>query len=101
MYIPDSISSFQRIMGQWMDKAGQGGDCQSTLYEREIGISEAALRNCFTGNFEIPKILGYEEARDLELLEEFSRPGGCIGCCKIFRINSSQFRHFESAEVEQ
>ena len=83
MYIPDSISSFQRIMGQWLDKQVKVGTVRVLSTNESVGISEAALRNCFNRNVEIPKILGCEDDRDTELLEEFSRPGECTDC-KIF-----------------
>ena len=63
--------------GSVVGEAGQDRDCQSTLNECTVGISEATLKYCFIGNFEIPKILGREDNRDSELLEEFSRPRGC------------------------
>ena len=47
VYIPDSISSFQRIMGQWLDKQVKVGTVKVLSTNEAIRISEAALRNCF------------------------------------------------------
>ena len=44
-----------------------------------------------TYHFEIPKVLGGENDRDPELLEEFSRPGGCSGCTQIFELIHPSF----------
>ena len=80
-------------------QVGQNRDCQGTLNERRVGISEIALEYYFNWNFEIPNILGNEESRCTKLLEEFSHPGVCIDC-KKFLDDSSQLRHFESVEIE-
>ena len=90
VYIPDSISSFQRIMGQWLDKQVKVGTVKVLSTNEAVRISEAALRNCFNRSFEIPSILGTEEYRCTELLEEFSRPGG-YSDCKIFEMTHPSF----------
>ena len=84
MYIPDSISSFQRIMGQWLDKQVKVGTVRVLSTNEQLESLKQPSEYCFNRNFEIPSILGSEEDRDTELLEEFSRPGGCTTDCKIF-----------------
>ena len=71
-------------------QAGQGWDCQGALNERAIGISEAALRNCFNRSFEIPNILGSQEYKYTELLEEFLRQGDAV-TAKIFEMTHPSF----------
>ena len=58
VYIPDSISSFQRIMGQWLDKQVKVGTVKALSTNEEL----ESLRQ--PSNFEIPKILGSEDNRD-------------------------------------
>ena len=86
VYIPDSISSLQRIMGQWLDKQVKTGTVKVLSTNEEL---ESLKQPSKTASLEIlksPAVLGREEIRDAELLEEFSRQGGCIGDYKIFRI---------------
>ena len=63
------------------------GGASSSLVQR---FHATTLEYCFIGNFENPKVLGGEDDRDSELLEEFSRPGGCTDY-KIFELIHPSF----------
>ena len=83
MFIPDSESSYQRIIGQWLEKQVKIGTVKVLSRNEELGISEKSLRYCFIGDTQISQIL--DRAEDYaKLLEEFARRGGCSGYCKIF-----------------
>ena len=80
VYLPNSISSFQKIMGDWLDKQVKVGTVKVLSTNDDLEISEEALKCCFFKKFEIPSILGYEGSGDSELLEQFSCPRGYSDC---------------------
>ena len=98
MFIPDSESSYQSIIGQWLEKQVKIGTVKVLSKNEEL----ESLRNpSDIASLEIlksPKFWTVQQ-EDTELLEEFARRGGCSGYCKIFRFDSSQLRHAESAKV--
>ena len=83
IYIPDSVSSFQRIMGQWLEKQVKTRTIKVLSTNEELESLKQPSKTASIEIFEIPSVLGGETDRDTELLEEFSRPGEYRDC-KIF-----------------
>ena len=71
-------------MGQWLDKQVKVGTVKVLSTNEELESLRTPSDIASLEILEISQILGRAEDRDSELLEEFSRPGGCSGYCKIF-----------------
>ena len=86
VYIPDSISSLQKIMGQWLDKRVKVGTVKVLSTNEELASLKQPSETASIEILKSPKFCGGEEDRESELLEEFTRPGECTDDYKIFRI---------------
>ena len=100
IYLPDSISSFQRIKGDWIDKQVKVGTVKVLSTNEELESLKKPSNIASLKISEILTVLGCEGGGDTEVLEEFSGLWGYINY-KTFQIASSQLWRFESAETEQ
>ena len=89
IYIPDSNSSFQRIMREWLDKQVKIGTVKVLSTNEELESLKKPSNIASLQILKSPKFgaVKAEETSasgglplDSDLVEEFSCPGGCIDC---------------------
>ena len=92
VYIPDSISSLQRIMGQWLDKQVRTGTVKVLSTNEELASLKQPSETASLEILKSPAFWAVKKTDDAKLLEEFSRArGNALATTKFFEFNHPSF----------